>query len=37
MGQSEKARACFEEGLKVDAESAEAALLKAELNKLKPR
>jgi len=35
MGQVDKARACFEEGLRVDGESAEAALLKAEMNKLK--
>lgn len=37
MGQGDKARACFEEGLKVDSESAEGALLKVELNKLKTR
>jgi tetratricopeptide (TPR) repeat protein len=36
MGQPEKARACFEEALKVDQESDEAALLKAEIGKLKP-
>ena len=35
MGQVDKARACFEEGLRVGGESAEAALLKAEMNKLK--
>ncbi|HJZ66559.1 MAG TPA: hypothetical protein VKF81_00325 [Blastocatellia bacterium] len=37
MGQVDKARGCFEEGLKVDGESVEAALLKAELNKLKSK
>ncbi|HEX8183627.1 MAG TPA: hypothetical protein VF747_02715 [Blastocatellia bacterium] len=36
LGQAEKARACFEEALKVDQESAEAAIIKAELGKLKP-
>jgi len=35
MGQNEKARSCFEEGLKVDQESAEASMLKAEIDKLK--
>lgn len=37
MGQTEKARGYFEEALKVDQESVEAAMLKAELAKLKPR
>jgi tetratricopeptide (TPR) repeat protein len=36
MGQAEKARACFEEALKVDQESDEAAMIKAEIGKLKP-
>jgi hypothetical protein len=35
MGLSDKARACFEEGLQVDQSSTEAAMLKAELDKLK--
>lgn len=35
MGQSDKARVCFEDGLKVDQDSTEAVMLKAELNKLK--
>ncbi len=35
MGQTDKARTCFEEGLKVDQESAEASMLKAEMDKLK--
>jgi len=35
MGQGDKARACFEEGLKVDQESPEASLLKDELARLK--
>jgi hypothetical protein len=33
----EKARECFEQALKVDQESVEAAMIKAELEKLKPR
>jgi tetratricopeptide (TPR) repeat protein len=35
MGQDDKARACFEEGLQVDQASREATMLKAELDKLK--
>jgi len=37
MGQTEKARACFEEGWKVNQESVEAALIKAEIDKLKAK
>jgi tetratricopeptide (TPR) repeat protein len=35
MGQGDKARACFEEGLQADPASTEAIMLKAELDKLK--
>ncbi|HKG23241.1 MAG TPA: tetratricopeptide repeat protein [Blastocatellia bacterium] len=35
MGEAEKARACLEEGLKVDPESTEAMMIKAALGKLK--
>jgi len=34
MGQADKARACFEEGLKAEQDSAEGSMLKAELDKL---
>lgn len=37
MGQPEKARACFNEALQVNQESVEAALIKAELDKLKAK
>jgi len=35
MGETDKARACFEEGLKVDQDSVEATMIKAEISKLK--
>ncbi|HVF92557.1 MAG TPA: tetratricopeptide repeat protein [Blastocatellia bacterium] len=35
MGEAEKARACLEEGLKVDPESVEATMIRAALGKLK--
>jgi predicted negative regulator of RcsB-dependent stress response len=37
MGQTDKAHACFEEAWKVNQESVEAALIQAELEKLKAK
>jgi Flp pilus assembly protein TadD len=36
LGQMEKARACFDQALKIDQESVEASLIKTEIAKLKP-